>query len=225
LAKRRNIQLPSSVHDACVLTLAASWVVGQWYTLNSLLSVLVKGTRHLIFYTLKSVGEALGEQPHLTGGSKRKPGGKTGSSHQSGNDRRRGSGMPVRSSGLQHSSGRERPKLQIAPDRNQQFACQSNNTNFVQALAALAKATLVPTTEFAVGLVAQPTPGDLNRHSADMSVPDFANPQFMVFFTALVRHGGQSSQSPNFTPVAEGTPREELHHIQPGSIDANASQV
>jgi len=26
--KRRNIQLPSSVHDPYVLTLAASWVVG-----------------------------------------------------------------------------------------------------------------------------------------------------------------------------------------------------
>lgn len=56
--------------------------LGQWCTLNSLLSVLARDTRHLILYTLKSVGEALGEQPHLTGGSERKPGGKTGSSHQ-----------------------------------------------------------------------------------------------------------------------------------------------
>jgi hypothetical protein len=86
---------------------------------NSLLSVLVKDTRHLILYTLESVGEALGEQPHLTGGSNTKPGGKTGSSHQSGNDRHRGSGLPVRSSGLQHSSCGERPKLQVAPEGNQ----------------------------------------------------------------------------------------------------------
>jgi hypothetical protein len=128
--------------------------LGQSCTLNSLLSVLVKETRHLILYTLESAGEALSEQPHLTGGSKMKPGGKTGSSHQSGNDRRRGSGLPVRSSGLQHSSGGECPKLQITPDCNQQFACQGNNTDLVQALAALAKATLVPAPEFAVGLVA-----------------------------------------------------------------------
>jgi hypothetical protein len=53
---------------------------------NSLLSVLVKDTRHLILYTLESVGEALGEPPHLTGGSNTKPGGKTGSPHQPGND-------------------------------------------------------------------------------------------------------------------------------------------
>jgi len=87
---------------------------------NSLLSVLVKDTRHLILYTLESVGEALGEQPHLTGGSKTKPGGKTGSSHQSGNDcQKRGSGLPVRSSGLQHSSCGERPKLQVAPEGDQ----------------------------------------------------------------------------------------------------------
>jgi hypothetical protein len=51
-------------------------VVGAVWHPNSLLSVLVKDTRHLIFYTLESVGEALGEQPHLTGGSKTKPGGK-----------------------------------------------------------------------------------------------------------------------------------------------------
>ncbi len=128
--------------------------LGQWYTLNSLLSVLVRDTRHLILYTLESVNEALGEQPHLTGGSKTKPGGKTGSSHQSGNDRRRGRRLPVRSSGLQHCPSWDGPKLQIAPDCNQQFACQSNNTDLVQALAACAKATLVPAAEFAVGLVA-----------------------------------------------------------------------
>jgi hypothetical protein len=86
---------------------------------NRLLSVLVRETRHLIFYTLESVGEALGEQPHLTGGSIRKPGGTTGSSHQSGNDRRRESGLPGRSSRLQHSSSREPPKLQIAPEGDQ----------------------------------------------------------------------------------------------------------
>ena len=123
LAKRRNSPLPSSVHDPCVLTLAASWVVGALCTLNRLLSVLARETRHLILYTLESVGEALGEQPHLTGGSKTKPGGTTGSSHQSGNDRRRGSRLPGRSSGLQHRSCGKCPKLQIAPDRDQQFAC------------------------------------------------------------------------------------------------------
>src|SRR6266540_1849385 len=118
MAKRRNIPLPSSVHDPGLLALAASWVVGAMSRPNSLLSVLVKNTRHLIFDTLESVGEALGEQPHLTGGSKTKPGGTTGSSHQSGNDRRRGRRLPGRSSGLQHSSSGERPKRQIAPDRN-----------------------------------------------------------------------------------------------------------
>jgi hypothetical protein len=76
LAKRRHIQLPSSVHDPCAFALAASWGVGTVVRPNSLLSVLVRNTRHLIFYTLESVGEALGEQPHLTGGSKTKPGGK-----------------------------------------------------------------------------------------------------------------------------------------------------
>jgi len=40
-------------------------VVGASLRPNSLLSVLVKVTRHLIVYTLESVGEALGEQPHL----------------------------------------------------------------------------------------------------------------------------------------------------------------
>ena len=123
LAKRRHMQLPASVHDPCIVTLAASWGVGAILRPNSLLSVLVRGTRHLIFYTLKSVGEALGEQPHLTGGSKTKPGGKTGSSHQPGNNRgsRRESRLPVRSSGLQHSPSRKRSKLQIAPERR----CQS----------------------------------------------------------------------------------------------------
>lgn len=147
---------------ACVLTLAASWVVGailhpeqpSMVRGTEPLSVLVRNTRHLIFYTLESVGEALGEQPHLTGGSETKPGGITGSSHQPGNDRRRGRGLPVRSSGLQYSSSGERPELQIAPDRDQQFTCQGHNSNLVQTLAAFAKATLVPETEFTVGLVA-----------------------------------------------------------------------
>src|SRR5512138_2651540 len=95
----------------------------------------------------------------------------------------------------------------------------------MQAFAALAKAALVPATEFAVGLVAQPDPGDLNGHGADMAVTNFADAQLMVFITAPVGHGGQASQSPDFAPVAEGTPGKELHYIQPGTIDANASQA
>src|SRR5574341_507463 len=77
---------------SCVFTLAASWGVGVILRPNSLLSVLVKDTRHLIFYTLESVGEAPGEQPHLTGVAPRRHRRQTGSSHQSGNDRRRESG-------------------------------------------------------------------------------------------------------------------------------------
>lgn len=107
------------VHDPCILGWRLPGSLGQWCTLNSLLSVQVRDTRHLIFYTLKSVSEAHDEQPHLTGGSRTKPGGKTGSSYQPGNDRRRGSGLPDRSSGLQHSSSGERPKLQVTPDCNQ----------------------------------------------------------------------------------------------------------
>ena len=51
----------------------------------------------------------------------------------------------------------------------------------------------------------------------EICVPYFTF-QLMVFFTAPV---GVGSQRPDFPPVMESTPAEELHHIQPGTIDPN----
>jgi hypothetical protein len=45
------------------------------------------------------------------------------------------------------------------------------------------------------------------------------------FFAALMGQGCQSGQGADFAAIVEGPPGEELHHIEPGTVDADASQL
>src|SRR5512134_1341131 len=58
----------------------------------------------------------------------------------------------------------------IAPQGDQEFACQRHNPNPSYPTAAFGKAFAIPAAQLAVGLVAQPRPGDLDRQRPHRTV-------------------------------------------------------
>jgi hypothetical protein len=94
----------------------------------------------------------------------------------------------------------------------------------MQTFAALSKATLIPAAEFTVWLETQPDPGDLNGHGADVPVANLTDTQLTRIFATLMRQRGQTCQGADLAPVSECSPGKELHHEQPGTVDADATQ-
>jgi len=107
------------------------------------------------------------------------------------------------------------------PERNQQLARQRHDANLVEPCAAGAKTFLIPQAEYAVGLMAQPAPGDFDGHGPNQGVTSFANALFMILAAALKGRGGQSGQRTDLAAIMEVAPAEEFHDVEPGGVLAD----
>ena len=99
-------------------------------------------------------------------------------------------------------------RLQIAPQRDQQFARQRYDPNSTHPLAPGGKAAVEPLTERAVGLVAQPQSADFDQQRPHTPVPRFADPLFKGAVSTVVGHRGQPHQRRQFAPVVKRAPAE-----------------
>ena len=116
-------------------------------------------------------------------------------------------------------------RFQVTPEGNQQLTSQGHNTDLALAFTAMAKAPLIPLTELAFGLIAQPTPSNFNGHGSDKSVSGLFDTLIFAGISTLIRCVGQSRTGTDFPAVAKGSPAEELHHEEPGAVDPNAFEA
>ena len=117
---------------------------------------------------------------------------------------------------------RQLTAFQVMPERDQQLARQRDDADFMESRAAGAEALLVPLAEGAVGLKAQPAPGDLDRHGPHQGVAGLADTLFMILAAALKGRGRQPGQRADLAAVMEVAPAEELHDVEPGGVLADA---
>src|SRR3990167_8123893 len=107
--------------------------------------------------------------------------------------------------------------LEVTPQRNEQSPRQRNDADAAHAQAPAGEASLVPLAERALGLEAQPQPGDLDHHGPHPAVARLADALVALAVSAVVGRAHQARKSRHFTPVAKAPPAEELHHQQPGA--------
>jgi hypothetical protein len=83
------------------------------------------------------------------------------------------------------------------------------------------KALLIPRGQRALRLQAQPAPGHLDGHRADVRVAGFGEALLVGGVATRIGGGRQAAQGADFLPMAKRPLAAELHHQQPGTIDPN----
>jgi hypothetical protein len=91
----------------------------------------------------------------------------------------------------------------VAPQRHDQLARQCNDGDTFGALAGIDGAGAEPEAERAVGLMAKPEPGQLDRLVAGTPIAGLADALLTIDAATLPGTGGQSAIAGNFTAVAE----------------------
>ncbi len=119
---------------------------------------------------------------------------------------------------------RQHIRFQEAPQRNQKFACQSDDPDLSHPLASMTEALLLPKAEIALGLEPKPPPRNLDRHPSDMAIARMADPLLLMLIPALKGSRSQARQCPNLFRIPKLPPAKELHHVQPRAIDPDSPQ-
>src|ERR1700741_2532661 len=89
------------------------------------------------------------------------------------------------SSQLQSGAFRNQTCLEIAPEHNQQLACDGDDRNSPDTALEFANTFAEPDTQGAVRLMPQPQPGELNHDRASLGVASLADPLIMAHRAAL----------------------------------------
>src|SRR6266436_7770337 len=92
----------------------------------------------------------------------------------------------VGSAGLEHGAGWHQAGFEVAPQRHQELACERHNGNAPDSSLAIADALAEPDTQGAVGLIAQPHPGQFDRGRTGFGIAGLAD--------ALVAVGGAATE-------------------------------
>jgi hypothetical protein len=149
----------------------AAWRSVEGKTLNKLLSVPVEDrTPNIVF--ARGEKSFSGAAPSILRFPIGRPASQPGRSHQLAEHKPR---HRVPSGRFQLGTFRQRAFFHIAPQRNQQFSSQRYNANSSHPAAAFGKALAIPAAQLAVGLVAQPGPGDLNSQRSYRTITGLAN--------------------------------------------------
>jgi len=106
------------------------------------------------------------------------------------------------------------------PQRDQQLPRQGHDPDLAQPLAPVTEASLVPLGQLALGLEAQPRPGQLDGHGSDVAIAVLADPALPLRLAALMRGRGEPGQRAHLLAVAKVPPSEELRAEQPGAVRA-----
>src|SRR2546422_3349109 len=105
--------------------------------------------------------------------------------------------------------------LQEAPEIDQQLARHGDDAHLPGPCSTPAETLLVPKAQLAPRLIAQPAPGHLDRHRADVPAPCLADPLFPAPVSTLIRCRCQARCRAHLFPVPEPPPPEELVHVHP----------
>src|SRR5262249_17333927 len=86
---------------------------------------------------------------------------------------------------LQNGAFRHHAVLEIAPERDQQLACDGDDRNPPDTPLEFANTFAEPDTQGAVRLMPQPQPRELNHHGASLGVTSLADPLLTAHRAAL----------------------------------------
>jgi hypothetical protein len=124
-------------------------------------------------------------------------------------------------SGFQDGSFGKRTGLDVAPQGDEKLAGEGHNPDLAGPGATAREALVVPMGEGAVGLVAEPAPGDLDGQAADPAVAGSADAELVLRLAALVGRWRQAREGSDLLAVAEVAPGEELEPPGPGRAKAD----
>src|SRR5947207_6386308 len=108
-----------------------------------------------------------------------------------------------------------------APERDDQFACQSDDHGLARANTAIGGASTIPPCQRALLLKSQKAPGELDHAAADPGVGGSGEPLFAPFRAALVRRACQAGVARYCSAVTQW-PREHLIDQDISRFDADA---
>jgi hypothetical protein len=99
---------------------------------------------------------------------------------------------------------RQDSRLDKPPQGNEQLTCQSDNAQPAQSTTSVAKALQIPLRERTLGLKAPPSPGNFNRHRADVMVAGLSDAALIGEVATGIGSGRQTTQRPYFLPSGVG---------------------
>src|SRR5712691_12608363 len=117
------------------------------------------------------------------------------------------------------------PVLEVAPQRNQQFPRQRHDADAAHAQSPGGETRLIPLTECAPWLEAQPQPGNPHDHGSHPAITRLADALVALALSAVVGRTHQAGERGELTPVTKVPPAEELHHQEPGARRADRPQA
>src|SRR5262249_56917150 len=97
----------------------------------------------------------------------------------------------------------------------QQLPRQGYNADLPGPFIPGAEASLIPLTQGAAGLPAQPQPGQLHDEAAHMLVARLADPLLPLALAAVVRRRRQPDQGPQFLAILDRPPGKQLQDQDP----------
>src|SRR6516162_1752212 len=104
---------------------------------------------------------------------------------------------------LQSSAFRHQTCLEIAPERNQQLACDSDDRNPPDAALEFANTIAEPDTQGAVRLMSQPHPRELNHGRASLGVTSLADTLITAHRAALKMRRRQTDIAPQLFAIVK----------------------
>jgi hypothetical protein len=122
---------------------------------------------------------------------------------------------------LQGRAVRHAPGLDKPPQGHEQLARQGDHPAPASAATPMPTALLIPLRQRAVGLTAQPAPGQLDGHRAAGRVAGFGDALLVSGGATRLGRGRQAAQGADCLPIAQRPPTAALHHTQPGTLDPN----
>jgi hypothetical protein len=148
-----------------------------------------------------------------------RPASAAGTTHQH-DDRPGGLGASV----FQGGALGQLPRLEIAPQRDQEFARERHDPNPPKARPAGRIPTLIPLAQGALRLPPQPTPREFNRERPQIAIARFADPVFLCQVTTRASRATQSRGGPDLSPIPKVSPRKKLRRVHPGAHFTNGPQ-
>src|SRR6266850_17292 len=104
---------------------------------------------------------------------------------------------------VQHRADRHYTGVEITPQRHHELARHRDDGDPPDAPLDVAHPLAEPAAEFAVGLMTEPQPGDLDRRLASAAVAGFADALFAHAVAAVVGRSGQPDIAADLAAVVE----------------------
>src|SRR3984893_12490624 len=111
----------------------------------------------------------------------------------------------LRSSPLEDGTSRNQPSFKITPQRHQQLACQRHDGDAADAAFHGTDTRLEPDAQIAVGLIAQPQPGEFDPGGSPLAVAGLADPLVMRHVSALERARREADITRQLAAIVEVT--------------------